>query len=79
MPVIIAAQDSYCKTRAVFLALVGSAYFVAFASLLVQLDGLYGEHGTFGVPRSLERNAWSCPQACYRFLSNLRCRARLAS
>ena len=48
------ANPTYVVTRRLFLRLLGAVYFVAFASLAVQISGLAGERGIMPAGRFLE-------------------------
>ena len=48
------ASPGHIATRRLFLRLLGAVYFVAFASLAVQITGLVGAHGVMPAGPYLE-------------------------
>jgi lipase maturation factor 1 len=64
-------RPTYILSRWLFLRLLGIVYLIAFASLLVQVRGLIGEHGLLPVGEYLERVRETYGDGAWRLLPTL--------
>ncbi len=64
-------RPTYVRSRWLFLRLLGVVYLIAFASLLVQVRGLIGEHGLLPLGEYLERARETYGDGAWRLLPTL--------
>lgn len=64
-------RPTYVLSRWLFLRLLGVVYLIAFASLLIQVRGLIGEHGLFPVGEYLARARETYGDGAWRLLPTL--------